>query len=281
MKRQQPIIVRRELGKLPICRRIEIENRFCSTANFWETNLRGERPRREPDKAFHNLALCAAAIPNLLASRGLYSSRVVEASLPGLPATSLFLRAVSLPAGRSNSLGCPSRTMTVMGIVGESVSTLTQSSPKCFILDLALLAGVPKQLPGMNRKSDAKSCSQTGRRQQASKSFDQIPNARGQCLGDFYQRIHRRRFFSALDTADKNCRKVCFFSQLFLGEIGFFALGANGFPQQAPMWLAGRHERVKDGKSGKIAMSLTTNLFLPSSKRGFKMRRKLSNANGQ
>lgn len=281
MKWQSPIIARRELEKLPICRRIEIERRFCSAEDFWETNLRREHPAHEPDKAFHNPALCAVATPSLPASRGLYSSRAIGASWPGLPATSPSLDAASSPVGRSNSLGCPSRTVTVMGIVRKYVFTLTQPSQQCFIFGLAFSGGVPRKSSEMNRKFGAENCPQTGRRQQTSKPFDQIPHVCRQRFGNFYQRIHRGRFFSAFDAADKNCRKVGLFSQLFLGEIGFFASGANAFPQQTAMWLAGRHDAVRDVKSGKITMSLTTILCLPPFKCGFKIRRRLSSVNGQ
>jgi hypothetical protein len=55
-----------------------------------------------------------------------------------------------------------------------------------------------------------------------------------------------------------------------LGEIGFLASGANGFPQQAAMWLAGRHDRIGNGKRTKSAMSLTTNCACASPMEGSK-----------
>lgn len=134
-----------------------------------------------------------------------------------------------------------------------------------YIFSLVFCEGVFRNLSGMNRKTnDAEDCPQNGRRQRGSKSFDQIPHICGQRPGDFHERIHRRRFLSTFNTADEDGRKVCFFSQLFLGEIGAFTFGANGFTQKTAVWLVGRHDGLKDGKRGKSTMSLTTILSLPS-----------------
>jgi hypothetical protein len=107
-------IVRRVWGKSPVFRQIETARRFCLTACFWGTNLRGGHPKHEPDRAFRNLAPCAAVIRGWRANPGLYSSHAVEVLWPRLPATSPFLSAVSSLAGRLNSLGCPSQPGTVM-----------------------------------------------------------------------------------------------------------------------------------------------------------------------
>ena len=129
-KRSTTIIARREWERSPVSRRIEIARRFCSAAVSGETNLPAGRPRRAPDKAFRNRALCAAAIPDSPTNRGLCSSRAVAISRPKLPATSPFLHAVFSPAGQSDSLGCPSRTATVARQWLNAVFTLTQTDVK-------------------------------------------------------------------------------------------------------------------------------------------------------
>jgi hypothetical protein len=277
MKNQRPIIVRRELEKSPICRRIGIESRFCSTANFWETNLRGEHPRREPDKAFHNPALCVAVIRGWPMNPGLCSSRAVEALRPKLPATSLFLCAVFSPAPRSSSLERPSQPTTLMKSRCKSVFTLTQPSHRFHFFALVFEGGSCKKVSGMNRKANfIRRCSRMKialpevPSAEPSKFLYQIPHICRQCFGNLYQRIHRRRFFPPFHAADKDGRKIRFFGQLFLGEIGFLASGANGFPQQAAMWLAGRHDRIGNGKRTKSAMSLTTNCACASPMEGSK-----------
>jgi hypothetical protein len=277
MKHQRPIIVRRELEKSPICHRIGIESRFCSTANFWETNLRGERLRREPDKAFHNLALCVAVIRGWPMNPGLCSNRAVEALRPKLPATSLFLCAVFLPARRSSSLERPSQPTTLMKSQRKFVFTLTQSSQRFHNFALVFEGVGCKKVAGMNRKANfIGRCSRMKIAlpelpdTEQSKFLYQIPHICRQCFGNLNERIHRRRFFSAFDPTDKDCRKIGFFGQLFLGKTGLLATGANGFPQQTAMWLAGQHDRIGNGKRSKAAMSLTTNCACASPMAGSK-----------
>jgi len=98
--------------------------------------------------------------------------------------------------------------------------------------------------------NDAKNCPQNGRRQWRSKSFNQIAHVRAQSSGDFHKRIHRRRFFSALNTTDEDGRKVCFFSQFFLGEIGLLRW-REWIPQKTTVLLTDRHDGLKNGKQGK------------------------------
>ena len=154
MKQRTTAIVRHAWGKSPACRQIGIASRFCSTANFWETSLRPGHPAREPDKAFHNPALCAAAIPDWPANHGLCSNRAVEVSWQKFPATSLSLCAVFSPANRSNSLECPSRSLTVAQMRGQSVFTQTQMTLRFCFLVLEFCEGGFRNLSRMNRKSD-------------------------------------------------------------------------------------------------------------------------------
>jgi len=120
-----------------------------------------------------------------------------------------------------------------------------------------------KVATGMNRKVNAmRRCSQmkavlpqNGR---LSEFFYQVAHPRTQRSGNFHKRIHRGRFFPALDTANKNRGKIGFFGQLFLRETGFLPFDTNCFPQKAAVLLAGRHESLKDAKRRKISMSLTT-----------------------
>ena len=173
MKNFLAITVQHGLEKSPASRQTGIGSQFCLTANSLEINLQAGHPIRVPSKAFRNLALCAAAIPDSPANRGLYSSRAVAISWPRFPATSLFSHAVSSPAGRPNSLGYPSRTMTVMRTFRRSVFAHTQSSQNIFIFGLVFFGNVPKNLSEMNWKPiGAKNCPRIGRRQRASKSFD-------------------------------------------------------------------------------------------------------------
>ena len=128
--RRTAVIVRLWWEKLPAFRRIEIANRSCSTADFWETNLRAGRPKRGPDKAFHSPAPCAAAIPGWPANPDLCSSRAIGALRPRLPATSLSLRAVFAPALRLNFSGLLSPCMTVRREGFKTVFTHTQLNLK-------------------------------------------------------------------------------------------------------------------------------------------------------
>ena len=53
-----------------------------------------------------------------------------------------------------------------------------------------------------------------------SKIMSQITDFCFQSFGDFHQRIHRRRFLSALNAANENSREVSHFGQLLLAETG-------------------------------------------------------------
>jgi hypothetical protein len=90
---------------------------------------------------------------------------------------------------------------------------------------------------------------------------DQIAHAGLQRLGNLHERIHRRRFFAALNPTDEDSRKPGFLRQFFLAETGGFTLGANGFTQQAAMRLADRHDQLKEQESENATMSLTTILL--------------------
>ena len=127
------IIFRRELGKSPIFQPIEIASQFCLTADFSGINHQDERPARGPGRGFHNPAPAAAAIPDWPASPGLCSSRATEALWQKRPVTNPSSCATFAPAGRSNSLGCPSRPATVTRARRKSVFTQTQMTQKCHI----------------------------------------------------------------------------------------------------------------------------------------------------
>ena len=131
------IIFRRELEKSPVCQPIEIAPQFCSKADSSGINHQGESPGHEPNRTFRNPALCAAVIRDWPANRGLCSNRAVEASWQKLPVTSPSLCAISSPAGQSNSLGCPSRPMTVTRAHRKAVFTQTQTTQKCHNFALA------------------------------------------------------------------------------------------------------------------------------------------------
>jgi len=75
---------------------------------------------------------------------------------------------------------------------------------------------------------------------------------------NFEKRIHGWRFFSSFDATDKNRRKIGFFSQFFLTQVGFFAFGANRFAQNVAVFLISRHDLLKKQESSQPAMSLTT-----------------------
>jgi hypothetical protein len=138
--RRQPatITFRRESGKLLISPPIEIVSRFYSKADSWGINLQDEHPTRAPDKAFHNPALCAVAIPGLPVNRGLCSNLAIGALRPRPPATSLSLCAAFSPARRSNFLGCPSQKATLRQTRQKSVFTRTQLTRRFNIFDLVL-----------------------------------------------------------------------------------------------------------------------------------------------
>ena len=159
MKRKPTtIIFRRASGKSPIFQPIEIASRFCLRADFWEINLQGGHPTREPDKAFHNPAPAAAAIPSWPANPGLYSSHAVEVSWPAPLATNPFLLAVFSLVGRSNSLGCPSRAVTVTRARANTVFTHTQATQRFNKIALVFSKEGFRNVSGMNPKAnDARS----------------------------------------------------------------------------------------------------------------------------
>jgi len=128
------------LEKLPVFGPIGIASRFCSSAGFWGTSLQRGRPRRGPDTAFHNPALCAVAIPSWPANPGLCSSHAVEVSWPEFLATTLSFCAIFAPAGQSNSLRASSPLATVTAALKKAVSTHTQMTHEFFIFPLAVWA---------------------------------------------------------------------------------------------------------------------------------------------
>ena len=136
------IIFRRELGKSPIFQPIEIASRSCSTADFSGINHQDKCPARGPSKGFHNPAPAAAAIPDWPASPGLCSSHATEALWQKRPVTNPSSCATFAPAGRSNSLGCPSRPATVTRARRKSVFTQTQMTQKCHFFALAISARI-------------------------------------------------------------------------------------------------------------------------------------------
>ena len=85
---------------------------------------------------------------------------------------------------------------------------------------------------------------------------------RAQSIGNFYKRIYRRRFFSALNPADENSRKVGLLRQFFLTETGLFASGTNRLAQETTVLLAGVHNQLKKQGPNDVTMSLTTNFSL-------------------
>jgi hypothetical protein len=137
MKSRRPIIVPHGLGKSPTCRQLGTERRSCLVADSLGTNLRGGHPGHEQNKAFHNRALCAVAIPNWQESRGLCSNRAIEVSRQEHPETSLFLDDAFSLARQSNSLERPSQRTTLINSGRKHVFTLTQSEQRFFVFALA------------------------------------------------------------------------------------------------------------------------------------------------
>jgi len=88
------------------------------------------------------------------------------------------------------------------------------------------------------------------------KVTDQIMRRYIQCTCNFHKRIHRGRFYAALDTAYENGGKSGFFCQSFLTQAGAFACFANRFTQKAAMF-EGRHSLSGNSKADRPAMSLT------------------------
>ena len=188
------IIFRRESGKLPIFQPIEIVSRFCLGVDSLGINLQDGHPAREPDKAFHNPAPAAAAIPDWPANPGLYSSHAVEVSWPEPLATNPFLRAFFSLAGRSNSLGCPSRTVTVTWPREKAVFTHTQATQRFNAIALAFSQERIRNLPRMNRKAnDAKSSSPKAQIEWQSKSVHQVARPHTACEG------RKENFYSTPD----------------------------------------------------------------------------------
>lgn len=134
MKCASAIIARLWLGISPAFGRIEIENQLYSTVDFWGTGLRAGHPGRGPDKASHNPAPDAVAVPDLPANHDRYSSRAVGAWSPEFPATSLSFCAIFAPASRPNSFVALSPLKTVAGKWKNTVFTYTHYLEKiiCF-----------------------------------------------------------------------------------------------------------------------------------------------------
>ena len=130
MKRKSAITVQPWSGRWPAADQTEIANRLCSRADFWGTGLQAGHPRRGPDKAFRNPAPCAVATPDLPANRARYSSRAVEVSSQGLPATNPFFCAIFALASRSNSFEALSPLKTVAGMRENNVFTYTHCHEK-------------------------------------------------------------------------------------------------------------------------------------------------------
>lgn len=127
-QRQTTTIVPPWWEKSPTSGPIETAGRFCLEGDFWGTNLRAGHPKLAPDKAFHNPAPCAAAIPSSPTNPGLCSSRAVGASWPKFPATIPFFCAISAPASRPDSLRAFSPLTTVTRSLGKAVFTCTRSA---------------------------------------------------------------------------------------------------------------------------------------------------------
>lgn len=110
----------------------------------------------------------------------------------------------------------------------------------------------------MNQKADAVEPRMRANIGRISKAARQIMRQNPQCFGNFYERVHRGRFFSSFNTADEDRRKPGFFSQLFLTELGSLSLGANGVAQKTTVLRVDRHGRLGNRKRAASAMSLTT-----------------------
>jgi len=121
---------------------------------------------------------------------------------------------------------------------------------------LAFHGGILIQLPDCDSEVQRQ-----GTGEGLSKPADQVAHFHFQSPGNLRQRIHRRGFFSALNPADEDGRKPGFLRQFFLAETGGFTPGANGFTQKAAVWLAGRHDLLKEQESESVTMSLTTILL--------------------
>jgi hypothetical protein len=131
-----------------------------------------------------------------------------------------------------------------------------------FVTHLLLVFGQEKIKTGkgMNQKAAAIKSQMRANVGRVSKPACQIMRRNPQCLGNFYEGIHRGRFFSTFDATDENRRKPGLFSQLFLTELGSLSFGANGFTQKTAVLRVDRHGRLGDRKRAKSAMSLTTDL---------------------
>jgi hypothetical protein len=121
----------------------------------------------------------------------------------------------------------------------------------------------------MNRKANAVKPWTQVNALRFSKTACQIMCRNPQRSGNFYERIHRWRFFPPLNATDKDGGKTGFFSQLFLTKLGPLSFGANGFTQEAAVRVD-RHGRLRDSKREKSAMSLTTDYTCASTTTGTK-----------
>jgi len=130
MKQQPATIVQPWLERSPVFDRIEIESQFCSAEGFSETSLPIEFPRRVPDKAFHNQARGAVAIPSWPANPGLYSSREVGVWWLRFLATIFSFCAISARAAQSNSWQGFSPLATLAAALKNTVFTHTQLMQK-------------------------------------------------------------------------------------------------------------------------------------------------------
>jgi hypothetical protein len=263
-------IVRRGLEKSPACRRTGIVAPIVSGVSFWETNRKSKCRELWPKTSIRNPAPAAVELPIFPTSRRLYSSLAIATFGRKGTASSLCDCGVSaLAAPRRSTPASSSQTSREPGMDLLPHENETQKNACVSIREFVGFIN-------MNQKANL--AGRCGRRKQSplvptvslrphgvppSEALQQIMRGNVQCLGYFHQRIHRRRFFAAFNPADENGRKTRFFGQPFLGEIGTFTFGTNGFAQQTAVMLAGQHVSLKNGKRVKAAMSLTTILSLP------------------
>ena len=257
MKTFSPTTAQRALEKLRAVCWIETEVPIALRICFSERGRKRARKELSRETSIHNQARAAIALLIFPTSQRLCSNPAIAAFAQEPAASNLFGCGISAPAAPRRltpvSSAKPSRRAVSSSLLHENETLKICLQPPCPIL---------KTVPGMNRKSNCgpgflppKVTLLTKRGGRSLKFSHQVPSRCGQGFGNFYKRIHRRRFFAAFYAANKNRRKIGFLGESFLREIGIFASGTNGFPQQTTMWLAGRHDGLKDEKSKKIAIA--------------------------
>ena len=150
--------------------------------------------------------------------------------------------------------GKANQRMTRLGCGRSSHSRRTRNRTACELNPILQAESFDVRLNASFHAQDTSLAYPTGRH---SKITSQITDFCFQSFGDFHQRIHRRRFLSALNAADENGREVSHFGQLLLAETGFFPSDSDSLAQKTAM-LNGRHERLADRKPPEPTMSLTT-----------------------